>query len=1014
MLSALSNSLRAKRQPSVKALFAVGIAVMLATAMAMGLITCWQISDVSRARQEAIRAQEFLTQLESVLSTLKDAETGQRGFLLTGKESFLEPYNGATSRIDLSVVSLRQLLAGDSEALASLKDLTVLAKGQLSYWSDTIVTRRNKGMEAAREVVLTETGKKSMDRIRALIVHMRSDVSSLLILRTHTLEARATQALVLLLSLSACASLITILLSIAIMRLLNAQREADQRFRAVFDQTFEFIGLLAPDGTVLEANSTALEFIGAKEADVIGHKFWDTPWWTSSPSPLQTLKQAIAEAQAGRFVRFEAEHKGLSGRTITVDFSLKPIKDETGKVIFLIPEGHDISERKLLERRNACEHAITAVLSQATSLDLAAPAFLKSICQFGIWNIAIIWMPEAEDDVLHARAFWQTAGLEADSFMDTTRQKPYPFGCGWPGRVWASAEPAWIPVVSEDMTYDRAEQAAAAGLLDALFFPVEADGRTIAVIELLSLETHKPELYFIQMMRIVSAQLGQYIERKSAEDRLKESQERYRDIFENASDLIQSVAADGSFLYVNIAWQTTLGYDADEVSRLKLFDIVHPDSRPHCQTILTRVNAGEAVRNVQTTFVTKDGRAVDVEGNVSASLKDGELIATRGIFRDITERKAVERRLSEFYSVVSHELRTPLTSIRASLGLMEGGIAGQMSEKAMRLVHIGRTESDRLIRLINDILDMKKIEAGRFELFLAEVSAEDLIASAVDGLESAAAEARVVLSPVIKNAVSVLADADRVVQVLTNLISNAIKYSPPEAEVEISVCQKGTSALFCVADRGPGIAASEVPRLFAMFRQLDGSDRRQKGGTGLGLAICKAIVEQHGGRIGVDSTPGQGSTFWCELPRVMSSDVYRLDNVNSQRIARILIAGSDAGARQILKDRLRPLDAQFLQADRADEAISLARDKRADLIILDFGTADSSLFDLLSAFGQQEAFPTPFLIVYRAADLSFEDRDKLSLGLTAHLLESSCPDEEFLTMVAAMLARSFLQREQKS
>jgi signal transduction histidine kinase len=236
----------------------------------------------------------------------------------------------------------------------------------------------------------------------------------------------------------------------------------------------------------------------------------------------------------------------------------------------------------------------------------------------------------------------------------------------------------------------------------------------------------------------------------------------------------------------------------------------------------------------------------------------------------VTQRKEAERRVSEFYSTISHELRSPLTSIRGALGLMEGGKAGEFSPKAMRLIKIAREECDRLIRLINDILDIRKIEAGKLQLFLKEEKVSDIINATVNGIKAMADESQVIIKLAdIDPDMTVLCDRDRLIQVMTNLIGNAIKFSPAGKTVRVfaqAIERHGDRYVrFSVTDNGPGIAEEEREKLFQLFQQLDSSDSRPQGGTGLGLAISKALVEQHGGAIGLDSKVGEGSTFWFEL-----------------------------------------------------------------------------------------------------------------------------------------------------
>lgn len=234
----------------------------------------------------------------------------------------------------------------------------------------------------------------------------------------------------------------------------------------------------------------------------------------------------------------------------------------------------------------------------------------------------------------------------------------------------------------------------------------------------------------------------------------------------------------------------------------------------------------------------------------------------------IAERTRIERAMSEFVSIVSHELRTPLTSLRGSLGLIDGGVAGALPPQMAQLVGIARSNTDRLVRLVNDMLDLARIEAGRLDLELRPLDPEDLVEAAFAEIRGLAEQAKVRLTDSADpGRRPVLADRDRVVQVLINLLSNAIKVSPPGAVVEAFVGPAAEGKIRLeVRDEGPGIPGTQIRRIFEKFQQLERDDGRRRGGTGLGLTISKAIVEQHGGSIGVESEPGRGSTFWFDLP----------------------------------------------------------------------------------------------------------------------------------------------------
>lgn len=236
-----------------------------------------------------------------------------------------------------------------------------------------------------------------------------------------------------------------------------------------------------------------------------------------------------------------------------------------------------------------------------------------------------------------------------------------------------------------------------------------------------------------------------------------------------------------------------------------------------------------------------------------------------GHIRDTSERREVERLKQEFVSTVSHELRTPLTSIRGSLTLLASGAVGELPPDARDMVAIAERNTVRLITLINDILDLERLECGRVEIRQQRVEANAVVTRAVESVAAVAARHGIRIDVSIAE-VAVWADPNRIVQVLVNFLANAIKFSPGASVVTVSVVPEESRVGFFVQDHGRGIPESHRAAIFERFHQVEGSDARRKGGTGLGLAICRAIIEQHGGSIGVESDPGSGSTFWFRIP----------------------------------------------------------------------------------------------------------------------------------------------------
>ena len=245
---------------------------------------------------------------------------------------------------------------------------------------------------------------------------------------------------------------------------------------------------------------------------------------------------------------------------------------------------------------------------------------------------------------------------------------------------------------------------------------------------------------------------------------------------------------------------------------------------------------------------------------------EGALISFVGIQNDITKRIEAEERISDFYSVISHELRTPIAKIKSSLAVIADGEAGPINDTVRRFVQISANSAESLWKLIEHILDFKKLESGKFRLSRQRLSLTDLVQTVVADFKPVGDQSSVKLKFASFTDAHVEVDGQRLVQVIENLLSNAVKVAPAGSEVLVKVLPGESNFVRIeVIDCGSGIAPHNVPKLFEKFQQLDSPDRRLRGGTGLGLSICKAIVEAHGGKVGVISQEGRGSTFWVEL-----------------------------------------------------------------------------------------------------------------------------------------------------
>jgi PAS domain S-box-containing protein len=304
-----------------------------------------------------------------------------------------------------------------------------------------------------------------------------------------------------------------------------ALREQELRVLAILDHTFQFIGVLSPDGRVQLGNRTALNFAGVEASDIIGKWFWETPWWSHSPELQERLRNAIARAAGGEFVRFDSSHLDKDGRLHYVDFSLNPVTDSSGKVVMLIPEGRDITERKQSEKRNAAHHAATRILAEAASLQEAISQILQTLCEQTDWVMGDLFMVDRTDGVLRCLHMWNAPQAALTEFADLTRRTAFLPGVGLPGRVWSSRQPAWIPDVCRDPNFPRFTAADREGVHAAMAFPIIVDGEVSGVIEFFGTAVRQEEPELLVMIGNIGNQIGQYIQRKRAEEELQKTKE---------------------------------------------------------------------------------------------------------------------------------------------------------------------------------------------------------------------------------------------------------------------------------------------------------------------------------------------------------------------------------------------------------------------------------------------------------------------------------------------------------
>ncbi len=365
-------------------------------------------------------------------------------------------------------------------------------------------------------------------------------------------------------------------------------------------------------------------------------------------------------------------------------------------------------------------------------------------------------------------------------------------------------------------------------------------------------------------------------EQTQAQEELQALMRQHESILESVGDGICGVDIEGRLSFVNRSAAKLFGYTPEEMRGKDMHRLVHhsyKDGLPypveHCPIFCSLTGENPLAVN-DDIFWRKDGTWFPVEYVVCPLVYADRFQGTVVAFQDVTERRRLERMKDEFISTVSHELRTPLTSLRAALGLVTGGALEKRPERVPQMLDIALGNCDRLVRLVNDILDFERIGNGSLPLNRSDWNTVELLRRASELEEGAALQSGVIFHIDAQSA-DVWVDGERILQTIRGLIQNAIKFSDQGGEIRLGAAVRSeTEVTFTIQDQGCGISPENLDIIFERFHQGDGSDSRSSGGTGLGLAICRSIVQQHGGRIWAESAPGHGSTFYFTVARSRS------------------------------------------------------------------------------------------------------------------------------------------------
>ena len=681
-------------------------------------------------------------------------------------------------------------------------------------------------------------------------------------------------------------------------------------YEAVFKHSVEAIAILDRQGLIVEVNPAAIKLFGIGKKKLVG-KAIDNFWQTSLDW------RQLPEQGEIQFKRFEGEIKA-------VEYSL--VRDLLPKHELLVLR--DISEVRLNALAQLKLHHQRVELFSEVTLKIRQSLQLSEILQTAVTEVQRILQA---DRVLIYQVFANGTGMLIEEAV-LPEYKPI-LGMKFPEEVFPEE---YRQLYTRGRVKAIADvHAADAGLAECLIeFMDEWMVKAKLVVPILqnfksTTESEGDRLWGLliahqcqatrqwtdfeqELMQQLADQIGialsqgellenleglvaertaelrqEISERAKAEAALRHSEEQLRLIANGLPVLIAYVDRQQHYRFNNQAYQTWLGLSPPEIYDRHLLQVHGAAEYQQIRQYVATALRGETV-TYERDLLLQDGCVHSLSITYIPHLQEQDKV--QGFFaltNDISDRKAIERMKDEFISVVSHELRTPLTSIHSSLKILATGKLGSLSTQGERMLKIADEQTERLVHLVNNVLDLQRIQSGKITMNKQACQAQELMVEAVQAMKTLAQEQDIQLSVRASDFV-VWADRDYIVQTLTNLVSNAIKFSPSNSTVVLSARinpqqksqrqqRSGSYITFAVRDRGQGIPQDELETIFERFQQVDSSDSRKKGGTGLGLAICRQIVEGHGGQIWAESCLEQGSTFYFTLPELIQLESERHD-----------------------------------------------------------------------------------------------------------------------------------------
>ncbi len=747
----------------------------------------------------------------------------------------------------------------------------------------------------------------------------------------------------------------------------------EEQNRSIVDTAVAGILILDQEGKILSANAATENMFGYPAAELVGTAARDLLVFENNIDTPSNLLELLAVRGQGQYESTSAiPARKADGSKLYLDLQVNSWKTEDGALRYTAIVRDITLQRRMTLALQEAEQRWDTALKGANigvfDIDLTTG---KSIVS-DTWRTMLGFAPDAAID---AQAEWRSR-IHPD---DLPKVQAIDQDC-FDGRTERSESEYRIRDANDNWIWLRS---------DASVTERGADG--------------SPKRFVGTQTDITAL--------KVAEAELNASRERLRTAIENAPIGMALLDPNGRWLKVNEALSSFLGYSEEELLELDFQTITHPDDlEADLELVQQLVDGKISTYQLEKRYIHKDGQSVWGLLSVSVAREtDGTLAYFISQIQDIGDRKEMDRLKSEFISNVSHELRTPLTSIRGSLGLITGAMSAGIPDGVMRLLRIAHKNSERLIFLVNDILDLEKLSADSLHFEFEERDVTDEVRQAIEANQAYADQFDVSFRLQAPNEpLAVEIDATRFQQVLANLISNAAKFSRQGGEVLIDVTTDMTSVKIAVTDKGAGIPAKFRSQIFTPFSQADASATREKGGTGLGLHISKQLVERMHGEIDYTTVEDEGTTFWVKLPLLYPEPAAAGGSSDTESAAKAnlptaLHVEDDTDFSAFIAAALRD-KVDVTHAGTLREAAQRVSEFEHDLVILDLQMPDGNGLELLDRIASDHGKP---IIVLTATEFVASDPRVSNV-----IVKSRTPEEEIVEIILAAVAPAAAEKRE--